>query len=159
MSEDVIDDWKHQRAQQNRTPRFYGQCLLVAGDALARELEKVRAENKRLRLREASRTASEYEGGRAFRAELEKVRAERDALRARVGGARWITVTETLPAEGQHVLAYSDREGIVVASFYGYSGVPPDWHNEGGERITVTQWMALPEPPTAERPSDPKKPA
>jgi len=48
-AKDVVVDWKRQRVQQNRAPGFYGQCLLVSGDALCVELARLRLANQRMR--------------------------------------------------------------------------------------------------------------
>ena len=68
---------------------------------------------------------------------------------------RWIPVSERLPENGSHVIAFIPKGGFcdhgkVTQLFYNSDSAMGDWSDDRGHYDCVTHWMPLPEPPEVE---------
>ena len=65
-----------------------------------------------------------------------------------VTSEKWIPVTERLPDEGRHVLAWSEVGDVYETAFWNGVRWIVTWEHD--EFVGVTHWMPLPEPPREE---------
>lgn len=57
----------------------------------------------------------------------------------------WISVKERLPDDARSVLIFGERCEVIIAKWYGDEAV--GWYSDYGEKVDVTYWRPLPEPP------------